>query len=100
MIPKLYETEDVPCERKVIHEVWIYPPAGAYWLIAEKNDDGLAFGFANLGDDNNAEWGYIQLNELKKLKIQKMSSPPGWSDSFPQAKQFVEDFLRLANPLN
>jgi hypothetical protein len=75
MIPKLYETEGVPCKDKLIHEVWVHGPSQFYWLIAEMGDDGLAFGYANLNDDQNAEWGYIDTNELKSVRATKIDCP-------------------------
>ena len=64
-IPKLYETEEVPFERKVIHQRYEIKPIGFYWLIAELDKkENLAFGYANLNDDQFAEWGYISIGEL------------------------------------
>jgi len=38
---------------------------GFYWLIAELDPEkNLAFGYANLNNDDFAEWGYISINEL------------------------------------
>ena len=66
-IPKLYETEEVPLEKKVIHRVYAIPSIGFYWLIAELDEkENIAFGFANLNDDMNAEWGYISIDELEE----------------------------------
>lgn len=64
-VPKLYETEDVPPERKIIHQKWEIPHIGFYWLIAELDrEENLAYGFANLNDDLFAEWGYISIKDL------------------------------------
>jgi hypothetical protein len=64
-IPKLYETEDIPVEKKIIYQKWEIPQIGFYWLIAEMDKkDNLAFGYANLNDDSFAEWGYIDLQDL------------------------------------
>lgn len=61
----MYETENVPFERKIIHQRYQIRPLGFYWLIAgldrEKN---LAFGYANLKNDEMVEWGYISMQEL------------------------------------
>lgn len=66
-IPRIGHTEDIPFEQKVIHQKWHIPEIGFYWLIAEIDpEDDLAFGYANLNDDYNAEWGCISLAELKK----------------------------------
>lgn len=64
-IPKLYETESVPVEKKVIHRAYAIPSIGFYWLIAELDEkENVAFGFANLNDDVCAEWGYIPIDEV------------------------------------
>ena len=66
-IPSLYETEDVPAERKIIHQKWEIKQIGFYWLIAELDPKkGVAFGYANLNDDLFAEWGYISMDELEE----------------------------------
>ena len=66
-IPDLYETENIPAEKKIIHQKWEIPRIGFYWLIAELDKkENLAFGYANLNDDTFAEWGYISLAELNE----------------------------------
>lgn len=66
-IPKLYETDGTPFEKKVIYQKWDIENIGFYWLIAELDKKkNLAFGYANLNDDNFAEWGYIELFELRQ----------------------------------
>lgn len=37
------------------------------WWIAEFDQEDTFFGFANLGDDACAEWGYISLAELASI---------------------------------
>lgn len=64
-IPKLYETENIPAEKKIIYQKWEIPQIGFYWLIAELDKkENLAYGYANLNDDLFAEWGYISIEEL------------------------------------
>ncbi|MBI2938368.1 MAG: hypothetical protein HYY22_09185 [Thaumarchaeota archaeon] len=64
-IPKLYESESVPFERKIIHQRYQLSYVGFYWLIAELDrKENLAFGYANLNDDQNAEWGYVSIEEI------------------------------------
>jgi len=61
----LYETENVPVERKTIYRRYQIRPIGFYWLIAELDPlNNLAFGYANLNSEDLAEWGYISVNEL------------------------------------
>jgi len=64
-IPKLYATENVPFEKKIIHQRYEIKTLDFYWLIAELNEKkNLAFGYANLNDDQLAEWGCIDIEEL------------------------------------
>ncbi|TBR09333.1 MAG: hypothetical protein EPO62_05145 [Candidatus Nitrosotenuis sp.] len=64
-IPKLYDTEDIPAEKKIIYQKWEIPEIGFYWLIAEHDrKENIAYGYANLNDDQFAEWGYISIDEL------------------------------------
>jgi len=64
-IPRLYVTEHVPFERKVIYQRYRIKSIGFYWLIAELDrKENLAFGYANLNNDVFAEWGYISIDEL------------------------------------
>ncbi len=64
-IPGLYATERVPFEDKVIYRRYRIREIGFYWLIAELDKEGnLAFGYANLNNDDFAEWGYISIDEL------------------------------------
>ena len=76
-MPSSYETEEIDEPDKV---VWLHYFYGyCDWYIVEKDkgnevDDkeaGLevggqyqAFGYANLGDVENAEWGYISIVDL------------------------------------
>ena len=67
LLPRLYETEDIPLEEKIIHMHFFL--AGCDWFIAEYDGADLFWGYAILNEDNqNAEWGYISFSELKNLK--------------------------------
>jgi len=64
-IPKLCETENISCEDKIIYAFYYLPAVNFMWFIAEIDEEGkYAFGFANLNDPMNAEWGDIYLPEL------------------------------------
>jgi len=64
-IPKLYATENIPFEKKIIYQRYEIEQLGFYWLVAELDKKkNLAFGYANLNDDELAEWGYIDIDEL------------------------------------
>jgi hypothetical protein len=67
-VPALYATEDVHFGEKVVY--LHYFAAGSDWWICELDPrTGLAFGYACHNDPDNAEWGYIDLNELCSLVI-------------------------------
>lgn len=74
-IPRLYTTEDVPADKRVIY---LHFFVGACdWHVAELGEDRrTAFGFVNLGDAQNAEWGYMDLHELAGIVITPFDS--GW----------------------
>jgi len=36
-IPELYETEEIPLEKKMIYQKWDIEEIGFYWLIAEQD---------------------------------------------------------------
>ena len=65
-IPGLYRTEPVPTGDKTI---WLHYFAGPCdWWVAEYDPaSGDAFGYACLGDPDNAEWGYTNLADLEAL---------------------------------
>jgi len=66
-IPTLYETENLPISEKIIYQKYEIKEIDFFWLIAEIDEErGLAFGYANLNDSENAEWGYISIQELKE----------------------------------
>jgi hypothetical protein len=61
----LYATEGTPLEEKTIFQKYEINSVGFYWLIAELDPkERLAFGYANLNNDDFAEWGYISIDEL------------------------------------
>ena len=70
-IPELYATENVPLSKKIIHQRYQIKEIGFYWLIAEIDKKrNLAFGYANLNNDQFAEWGYISIGELLENKAE------------------------------
>ena len=67
-IPRLYETENIPTENKLIHLHFFI--GGCDWYMAEYDGDDLFFGFAILNSDfEMAEWGYISFDELKSISV-------------------------------
>jgi len=66
-MPGLYETEHVPLKDKVVHLHFFI--GGCDWYITEFDGEDIFWGFAHLGDDRCAEWGYISFSELRSIKI-------------------------------
>jgi hypothetical protein len=72
-VPDLYATEGVPVDQKrvMLH----YFAAGSDWWICELDQlTGRAFGYVCHLDPDNAEWGYVGLNDLCSLLIP--TAPP------------------------
>ena len=69
-IPRLSETDGKKLEDVKV-QVKLFNPAGPQtWYLTEYNpEEKLAFRFANLGDDNFAELGYISITELENLRL-------------------------------
>ena len=69
-MPKLYATERTPLRDRVVR--WHYFTTGAacdWWLIEYDPETRDGFGYACLGGDHqNAEWGYVSLDELERLE--------------------------------
>ncbi|MDW8034628.1 MAG: DUF2958 domain-containing protein [Nitrososphaerota archaeon] len=88
-IPKLYETEGIPSEEKIIYRRYWIRGLGYYWLIAELDEESnIAFGYANLNDDAFAEWGYFDLNELLEAGAEL---DEGWEPcKFKEAMERIE----------
>jgi hypothetical protein len=69
-IPKLYETEQIDAEDKMIHLHFFL--AGSDWFIVEYDGEDTFFGFVCLnGMREFAEWGYISFKELKELRVEQ-----------------------------
>lgn len=66
-VPKLYETEFIDFKDKLIYAHFFI--GSADWYISEFDGVDLFYGYANLGDDDCAEWGYISFNELKNINV-------------------------------
>ncbi len=67
VIPRLYQTEQTKIEDTAIYLHFFLGRCD--WYIAEFDGNDLFFGFANLGDPHNAEWGYISFQELKEINV-------------------------------
>ena len=68
-IPPLYSSEGTPLNEKTIYAKFFTPDGNATWYVAEYDpQERLIFGWATLGDDEMAEWGYSSLDELESAK--------------------------------
>ena len=64
--PKINATDGLEEHRIVLR---YFHPSGTQSFVTEIGKDGDAFGFQCLNDDwDNAEWGYINLDELKNIR--------------------------------
>lgn len=66
-IPRLYATEQISLAEKIIHLHFFI--GGCDWYVAEYDGDDLFWGYANLNDEQNAEWGYVSFSELRSLSV-------------------------------
>jgi len=66
-IPRLYETEEIPLAEKRVHLHFFI--GGCDWWVVEFDGEDTFFGFVNLGDDLNAEWGYFSFRELREIRV-------------------------------
>jgi hypothetical protein len=63
--PRLYNTEHVPFDEKIIHTHFFI--GGCDWCVAEYSaEERIFLGYANLGDDQMAEWVTSRLMISKK----------------------------------
>ena len=68
LIPRLYETENIPVTDKLICLHFFL--GGCDWYACEFDGKDTFWGFAIIdGDLLNAEWGYFTLSELKSIRI-------------------------------
>ena len=95
-IPKLYETEETPAEKKIVYQKWEIPQIGLYWLVAEHDKkENIAYGYANLNDDQFAEWGYISIDELMENNVTRCQN---WKPcTFEEAQKKMQQYRRDRN---
>ncbi len=98
--PKLYETDGAEQHTIVLR---YFHPTGTETLVTEIGEDGEAFGFQCLnGDYEMAEFGYLDLNEIKNIRmmeidyhVEKGMTVERWlykeqPDMFPQYAKYAE----------
>ena len=105
--PRMNETDGLEEHRIVLR---YFHPSGTQSFVTEIGKDGEAFGFQCLNDDwENAEWGYLNLDELKNIRgmevdfhvpagmtvekfIQKERADSfSYNDNFPESEMLEED---------
>lgn len=75
-IPALYATERIRLAEKVIHLHFFVGACDWYLAEIDHTDLRTGFGYVNLGDPQNAEWGYFDLNELASVAVRHPSGLP------------------------
>lgn len=68
VIPELYATEHVDTADKLVILHYFCGPAD-WWIVEAEREGSVAFGFACLGNEQDAEWGYIELGELALIEF-------------------------------
>lgn len=69
-LPKLYDTEEIPCEEKVAIVKYFNPCGAATWYGIEYNENTQEFfGYIDLYGNKEGEYGYFSLKELENLKL-------------------------------
>lgn len=64
----LYSTEAIKLSDKIIKAHLFI--GSCDWYITEYDErQDTAFGYANLGNDQCADWGYIMIRELRQLRV-------------------------------
>ncbi len=66
-LPRLYSNHDTGLEDIVIHMHFFL--GSADWYAAEFDGEDIFFGYVNLGDPQNAEWGNFSLTELDEINV-------------------------------
>ena len=66
-LPRYRANENTPPKDVIIHGHFFAAPAFD-WYVAEYDGDDTFFGFVNLNDLQNAEWGSFALSELREFR--------------------------------
>lgn len=98
--PKINATDGLEEHRIVLR---YFHPSGTQSFVTEIGKDGDAFGFQCLNDDwYNAEWGYINLDELKNIRGMEVDFhvPAGMTVERFLYKEAPEQFSKYAKFTN
>ncbi len=93
-IPKLYETEHILLQEKLIYLHFFI--GGCDWYIAEFDGEDLFWGFAILNNDYEmSEWGYISFSELKSINHRGIEIYCELEEYFPAQKSSEIEKIRI-----
>ncbi len=88
-MPKTYQTDSIPAAEKILQLHYFYGQSD--WYIVEKDSEPeqlQAYGYVILnGDEINAEWGYISIEELKetnKVELDFHFTPITFGEKFKE----------------
>ena len=84
-LPAIYATDDTDCQDKLIYLHFFI--GGCDWYVAEFDGEDVFFGYVNLNDSQNAEWGYFSLHELEEINVNGIEVD---TDLYWQVKKFSE----------
>ena len=66
-MPRLYETENIPLEEKMVYVKYFSPLGNMVWYPVEYDpEEKLFFGYANIFE---GEFGYFGLEELENIRL-------------------------------
>lgn len=98
-IPRLYTTENVPLQDKLIHLHFFI--AGSDWYVCEFDGQDIFWGYAILnGDFEMAEWGYFRFSELREISVCGIEVDCELKKHFSIKKASVIDKIRKGNGWN
>lgn len=88
-IPRLYDTEKVPVEEKLI--LLHFFIGACDWYVAEFDGEDTFWGYAILnGDLQNAEWGYFSFAELRDITVKGLVEVDCELETIWRVKMFRE----------
>jgi len=95
-IPKLYETEHIHLQDKLIYLHFFI--GGCDWYIAEFDGEDIFWGFAILNNDYEmSESGYISFSELKSINHRGIEIDCELEEYFPVKKSSEIEKIRIAH---
>jgi len=97
MLPRLYETENIRTEEKVVH--MHFTADRCHWWIIEWDGHDTFFGYVLLnGWSQDAELGYFTLSDLLVVKVAgwlEVLNNPFWIPQVAKDVPLIREALRL-----